>query len=119
MPSTSSGQNDDAATREGQADRGGDADPLGAEGEQVGHQDRCGAADPEGAHRARAGTARTSWASTPATEMVSPEEVDRNAANAPAVTSAASACPSEPPTIRSGSSSTVASVSPVSSRSGA
>ena len=104
---------------EGQPDRGRDADPLGAEGQHIGHQNRCGTTDPEGAHRqpsvaaARPGparrrprwSARTRSTGTPRTPRPSPAR--------PA------AWPSWPPTRRSGSSSTVASVSPVSSRSGA
>ena len=62
--------------------------------------------------------ANTSCESTPATETVSPDAVDRNAAKAPAVTSAPSSTPDSPGNIRSGNSKTVASVWPVSSRSG-
>ena len=61
----------------------------------------------------------TSWLITPATAMVRPDDVDRNAANAPAAVSAESSSPPTPPTIRAGSSSTTVSVAPVATRSGA
>ena len=54
-----------------------------------------------------------SWLSTPATETVRPLDVDRKAANAPAVTSADTTSPHGEPSIRSGSNRTTASVRPV------
>ena len=54
----------------------------------------------------------TSWLITPATAMVRPLLVDRNAANAPAVVSADRSVPPVPSTIRDGSSSTIVSVAP-------
>src|SRR5699024_9129567 len=54
----------------------------------------------------------TSWLRTPATETARPDDVDRNAANAPAVSSAPSNSPSVPPITRPGSSSTTASERP-------
>ncbi len=59
-----------------------------------------------------------SWLSTPATETVSPLDVERKAAKAPAVSSAEIASPSVPGSIRSGRRRTTASVRPVISRSG-
>ena len=55
--------------------------------------------------------------STPATAMVRPDEVDRNAANAPATRSAASSSPPVPPIIRIGSSTTTESARPAATRS--
>lgn len=55
---------------------------------------------------------RTSCVITPATAMVSPEAVERNAAKAPPATSAPSRSPPSPPITRAGSSSTAASASP-------
>ena len=49
----------------------------------------------------------------PATDTISPEAVDRNAANAPAATSAPSSSPPSPGHAASGSASTTVSVSPV------
>ncbi len=46
---------------------------------------------------------RTSWVRTPATAMVSPDAVDRNAAKAPPATRAPSRSPPTPPIMRSGS----------------
>ena len=54
----------------------------------------------------------TSWLSTPATAMASPDEVERKAANAPAVTMPVSSSPPSPGSISRGSSSTSASVRP-------
>ena len=62
---------------------------------------------------------RRSWLITPASETTSPDEVERNAANAPAMTSAVSTSPSGPGTSRSGSSRMSASDSPGAARSGA
>ena len=61
----------------------------------------------------------TSCASTPDTAIVRPDDVDRNAANAPATISADNSSPAVPPTIRDGSSSTTRSVRPDATRSGA
>ena len=54
----------------------------------------------------------TSWLSTPATAIASPDEVERNAANAPAVTSPVSISPVMPGTISRGSSRTSTSLRP-------
>ena len=61
----------------------------------------------------------TSWEITPATAMVSPDDVARKAANAPAVSSAVRRSPPRSPTIRPGSSSTTLSARPLPTRSGA
>jgi hypothetical protein len=60
----------------------------------------------------------TSVDSTPDTLTTSPDEVDRNAANAPAVSTAPSTSPSTPGAIFVGSASTAPSVPPVTSSSG-
>jgi hypothetical protein len=61
-----------------------------------------------------------SVAMTPATLVSKPEELDRNAANAPAATSAPRSWPAGPsPSAALGSTSTTASVRPVISRCGA
>ena len=65
----------------------------------------------------RPGRARGPGTARPATETVRPEAVDRNAANAPAVTRPPSSCPGRPGSIRSGSSSTIVSA-PLRSSSG-
>ena len=54
---------------------------------------------------------------TPAMDIVRPEDVERNAANAPAVRSADSSSPALPPSMRAGSSSTTASARPSAMRS--
>ena len=59
----------------------------------------------------------SSWLSTPATATVSPPEVERNAANAPAAVSADRAVPRSPPTIRLGRVSTTESACPAATRS--
>ena len=56
---------------------------------------------------------------TPATETTSPDDVDRNAAKAPATSSAEVSSPQGAGSSRPGSSSTTVSVRPVSSRSAA
>ncbi len=55
--------------------------------------------------------------STPATAMVRPDDVDRNAANAPATSSAASSSPPVPPIIRVGRAMTTESALPAATRS--
>ena len=60
----------------------------------------------------------TSVDSTPATLTTRPEEVDRNAANAPAAVIAPSTSPSAPGAILVGSASTARSDCPVTSNSG-
>lgn len=116
MPSTSSGQNDDADTANARP-------TASATGTSV-----AATLPPSGTRIANSAAQRklraphfgsTSWCSTPATAMVSPEAVDRNAAKAPPASSAPSSSPSTPPSIRSGSTSTAASASPVSASSGA
>src|SRR5690606_31464868 len=57
------------------------------------------------------------WATTPASAIDTPEDVDRKAANAPAVTSAVSSSPAVPPNSRLGSSRTTVSARPESTRS--
>ncbi|KYG51307.1 hypothetical protein AWI43_28065 [Streptomyces sp. WAC04657] len=61
----------------------------------------------------------TSWVRTPATDMVSPEAVERKAAKAPPARSAPSRSPGSPPRIRSGRTRTAASAEPVRASSGA
>src|SRR5690606_34801504 len=85
-----------------------------APGERDGH--RQYRAQPEVAHP-REGS--TSWVSTPATAMVSPDAVDRKAAKAPPATRAPSRSPPTPPIISPGSSRTAASALPVRVSSGA
>ena len=63
-----------------------------------GHDHRDRRADPERGRRRRSRRSPnrrpvTSWLSTPATAMARPDEVERNAANAPAVTSPVSSSP--------------------------
>ena len=62
---------------------------------------------------------RRSCEITPATETTRPDDVERNAANAPPITRAVSRSPATPGTSRSGSTSTRASASPALARSGA
>jgi hypothetical protein len=122
MPSTSNGQKVDAATvkasatttaRPSRSLRKLNAYGMASARIALSRKDRI---------RSRRGARSRSpirlWPSTPATDTARPDTVDRNAAKAPAVTSAPSHTPGIPLSIRSGSSSTVASVSPVSSRSG-
>src|SRR5450631_1556934 len=100
IPSTSNGQNDDAATA--------NASPTAsASGSRAATSDSTsGAATATTVATRNALTlpslGRTSCAMTPATETVSPDDVDRNAAKAPAVTSAVSSSPAVPPTSRPG-----------------
>jgi hypothetical protein len=61
---------------------------------------------------------RVSCESVPAIDTSSPDDVDVNAANAPAAVSAASSSPPSPGQAASGSSSTTESVSPVTYSSG-
>ncbi|CPU63904.1 Uncharacterised protein [Mycobacteroides abscessus] len=60
-----------------------------------------------------------SWLTTPASATTSPDDVPRNAANAPATTSAASSSPPSPGTRRVGSVRTTVSATPGAARSGA
>jgi hypothetical protein len=55
----------------------------------------------------------TSWLIVPASETSSPEEVEKNAANAPAAVSAPSSVPTVPGHAACGSVSTTLSVCPV------
>ena len=59
----------------------------------------------------------SAWPTTPAIDIVRPDDVERNAANAPAVRRADSSSPALPPSMRAGSSSTTASARPCAMRS--
>ena len=97
MPSTSSGQNVDAATANASPTASASRSARAEQRQRQRHRDRQQRGDPEPATLRTASACRSrSWASTPATETVSPDDVDRNAANAPAVTSAVSRSPSVP-----------------------
>ena len=86
--------------RERQADRRATPTSGASSDDQARHQHGDDGRDPERRRRPAAGGPHrrpmTSWLSTPATAIVSPDEVERNAANAPAVTSPVSRSPREP-----------------------
>ncbi len=114
IPSTSSGQNVDAARAK---DR-----PTLSERSSIGSSTAPAAAVPATTTAARR-KSRTRAQSrsveiTEATLTSSPDEVDRNAANAPAASTATVIAPATPGSIAPGSSSTAASVFPVSSSCG-
>ena len=112
MPSTSSGQNEGGGDGEREPDHG---DTSSAGDAQRQHQ-RHDAGHERGEPKSRIEPRPTrSVESTPAIAVSSPDAVDRNAANAPAATSAPSSWPARPPpSAAPGSTSTTASVSPVS-----
>ena len=118
MPSTSSGQNVDAATANTRPTERAMLTPGAASASPRGTTTAI-TAETRNAVIGRSRRLTTSWLTTPATAIVSPDEVDRNAANAPAVVSADSSSPPSPPIIRAGSSSTTVSARPLAIRSGA
>src|SRR4051812_21999995 len=108
MPSTSSGQNVDAATAK--------ARPTARATERSGAASAAARGTPTAAVAATRNAVtpdqrslRTSWARTPDTAMARPDDVERNAANAPAVTRPVSTSPAMPPSISLGSSRTTVS----------
>ncbi len=113
MPSTSSGQNVDAATAKASPTARATPSPRRETASSSGTIDRRRPpARLEGARRrGTVGPARPGRARRPP-RSISPDDVDRNAANAPATSSAASSSPPMPPTIRAGSSSTTVSAAP-------
>ncbi len=123
MPSSSSGQNVEAATAKARPTVR--ATPTSGDDSETRH----GTSTAKTAATRNAVTPRsrrdphrrpvTSWLITPATAIDSPLLVERNAANAPAVTNPVSRSPSSPGTISRGSSSTSASPPPEAARSGA
>ena len=110
MPSTSSGHRVDAATANTSPtvrDRSSDVDRQRQRQRDQPADQRGDAevADPPAQH--------VGADSAPAMLTSRPDEVDRNAAMAPAATSAASSCPTGPPITEPGSSRTAASEVPV------
>ena len=94
MPSTRSGQNEEAAT----ANARPTTLATGSDRTVSASANGTMSASAVAIRKARTPPApRMSCAITPATETVSPEEVERNAANAPALTSAVSSSPRVPP----------------------
>ena len=89
----SSGQNDDAATANASPTTSATAIERGASSDST---NGTTTASPAATRKSRTEPRSTSCDSTPATDTVSPDDVDRNAANAPAVTSAVSSSPPVP-----------------------
>src|SRR6266545_3153845 len=110
-PSTSSGQKLDAATANASPTTCDTSSSLIREESTIGTNPATIAETRKSRTEPRP---RTSVDSTPATLVISPDELDRNAANAPAATSAPSSCPMVPvPSAAAGSRSTTASVAPL------
>ncbi len=109
MPSTSSGQKVEAANAKARPTAWATPTPSVSRARPSGTRTATTAP----AWKARTPPKRrpiTSWLITPATAIVWPVDVERNAANAPAVVSAESWSPAVPATLRAGSSSTTDSV---------
>ncbi len=114
MPSTSSGQNVDAASANDMATVM-DASLRGSTSARL---TATAPVSTVAQRNSRTRPRRMSVETTPATLTNSPDEVDRNAANAPAATTAPRIWPAMPGSMASGSISTAVSVLPVTSSSG-
>ena len=123
MPSSSSGQNVDAATANAsptvRATPTSGLESASAQGTTTATAAPTRNAATPPSRRSPKRRPVTSWLSTPATAMASPDDVERNAANAPAVTRPVRISPPGPGSISRGSSSTSASELPDPASSGA
>ncbi len=109
MPSTSSGHSVDAATAKARPTLRDSSKPEVASANGIGISPPTTAAIRKSRTRPRS----TSVDSAPAMLTNSPDDVARNAAMAPAATSAASSWPAAPPMAAPGASNTAASAVPV------
>ena len=115
-PSTSNGQNVEAATANAKVTVvaspidpiAGDSTAGTAVASSAATRKLCTPSMSPEVSRYSAGRTR-SWSRAPVTATASPEAVDRNAANAPAARSASNALPAEPSGMTCGSSSIIAS----------